>query len=87
MSGAQFCPVLPKSDQLTENLDPLVSIREVADLFGVDISTVRRWEQAGHLHSVRVGERGHRRFRQKEIQRLLRSRDDFNDRMRRTSAS
>ena len=72
---------------MTEGFDPLIGIREVAELFGVDISTVRRWEQAGHVHSVRVGERGHRRFRQKEIQRLLRSRDDFNNRMQGTSAS
>jgi putative resolvase len=56
---------------LKESADRLLGIREVADLFGVDISTVRRWDEAGHLHSVRVGERGHRRFRQQEIRRLL----------------
>ena len=49
----------------------LLGIREVADLFGVDISTVRRWDEAGHLESVRVGERGHRRFRRADIDRLL----------------
>jgi excisionase family DNA binding protein len=56
---------------LKESADRLLGIREVADLFGVDISTVRRWDAAGHLNSVRVGERGHRRFRQQEIRRLL----------------
>ena len=56
---------------MIEAPDRLVGIREVADLFGVDISTVRRWERAGHLRSVRVGERGPRRFRRQEIQRLL----------------
>ena len=54
--------------------DRLLGIREVADLFGVDISTVRRWDDAGHLSSVRVGKRGHRRFRQEDIRRLLESR-------------
>lgn len=67
---------------MTDSLDPLLGIREVAELFGVDISTIRRWEQAGHLHSVRIGTRGHRRFRQKEIKGLLRIRDEFDDRMR-----
>ena len=78
----QVCPLLPKNDQLTDSLDPLLGIRDVAELFGVDISTIRRWEQAGHLHSVRIGTRGHRRFRQEEIQSLLRIRDQYDDRMR-----
>jgi len=56
---------------LIEAADRLVGIREVAELFGVDISTVRRWERAGYLRSVRIGERGHRRFRAQEIQRLV----------------
>jgi excisionase family DNA binding protein len=54
--------------------DPLLGIREVANLFGVDISTIRRWEQAGHLRSVRVGQRGHRRYHASDIQELLESR-------------
>ena len=56
---------------MKDKSDRLLSIREVAELFGVDISTVRRWDEAGHLRSVRVGERGHRRFRQTDIRRLL----------------
>lgn len=56
---------------MKDKSDRLLSIREVAELFGVDISTVRRWDDAGHLRSVRVGERGHRRFRQADIRRLL----------------
>jgi excisionase family DNA binding protein len=59
---------------LKESPDRLLGIREVADLFGVDISTVRRWDEAGHLQSVRVGNRGHRRFRQEDIRRLLQQR-------------
>ena len=59
---------------MTREADRLVGIREVADLFGVDISTVRRWERAGHLSSVRVGARGHRRFRREDVRRLLQSR-------------
>jgi len=57
-----------------ESADRLLGIREVAELFGVDISTVRRWDDAGHLRSVRMGQRGHRRFRQQDIRRLLEQR-------------
>jgi excisionase family DNA binding protein len=56
---------------LIESPERLLGIREVASLFGVDISTIRRWERAGYLHSVRIGERGHRHFRQEEIQRAM----------------
>jgi excisionase family DNA binding protein len=59
---------------LKEDADRLIGIREVADVFGVDISTIRRWERAGHLQSVRVGERGHRRYRQQDIEHLLQTR-------------
>lgn len=71
---AQDCAVLARSVQLNDTDERLVGIREVADLFAVDISTIRRWERAGHLTSVRVGERGHRRFRQSEIEGLLEAR-------------
>jgi excisionase family DNA binding protein len=60
--------------------DRLLGIREVADLFGVDISTVRRWEQAGYLRSVRVGQRGHRRYHAVDIQELLESRAEIQER-------
>ena len=48
-------------------------------MFGVDISTIRRWEQAGYLHSVRIGIRGHRRYHAEDIQELLESRADAQD--------
>ena len=60
--------------------DRLLGIREVADLFGVDISTIRRWEQAGYLRSVRIGQRGHRRYHAVDIQELLESRAEIQER-------
>jgi excisionase family DNA binding protein len=60
--------------------DRLLGIREVANLFGVDISTIRRWEQAGYLRSVRVGQRGHRRYHAADIQELLESRAESEER-------
>ena len=61
--------------------DRLLGIREVADLFGVDISTIRRWESAGYLRSVRVGERGHRRYHAADIHELLASRAQVEERV------
>ena len=58
----------------------LLGIRQVADLFGVDISTIRRWEHAGYLRSVRIGLRGHRRYHAADIEQLLASRADFEER-------
>jgi len=71
---------LLRSSLLTERSDRLLGIREVADLFGVDISTIRRWEHAGYLRSVRVGERGHRRYHAADIEHLLESRAEGQER-------
>ena len=52
--------------------ETLLTPREVADLFGVDPKTVTRWAKAGKLTSIRtLG--GHRRYRQSEVQALLKS--------------
>lgn len=35
-------------------MDRLLTVAEVADLAGVDYSTVRRWIAAGHLDAVKL---------------------------------
>ncbi len=50
--------------------DQLLTPREVADLFGVDPMTVRRWAAAGRIGSVRTPG-GHRRYRESEVRALL----------------
>ncbi|MDQ6918008.1 MAG: MerR family DNA-binding transcriptional regulator [Candidatus Dormibacteraeota bacterium] len=60
--------------------DRLLGIREVAEMFGVDISTIRRWETAGYLRSVRIGERGHRRYHAADINELIESRAEIEER-------
>jgi|GEM_PF-1008050 len=51
----------------------LISIGEAARLLGVSIDTLRRWDAAGHLPSIRVGLRGHRFYRYSEITHYLQS--------------
>ncbi|MBX7159786.1 MAG: BldC family transcriptional regulator [Acidimicrobiia bacterium] len=48
----------------------LLTVSEVAELFGVSAKTVSRWAREGRLSSVRtLG--GHRRFRESQIHQLL----------------
>lgn len=48
----------------------LLTVSEVADLFGVSAKTVSRWAREGRIASVRtLG--GHRRFRESQVRELL----------------
>ena len=49
----------------------LLSIREAAELLSVHLATLRRWEASGLIEAVRVGPRGHRRFRVEDVDALI----------------
>jgi excisionase family DNA binding protein len=49
--------------------DDLLPIGDVARALGVAVATVRRWDAAGHIESVRTPG-GQRRFRRSEVERL-----------------
>ena len=49
----------------------LISIRNAAQSLGVSIDTLRRWDAAGRLQSVRSGSRGHRYYRGSDIEQYL----------------
>lgn len=51
----------------------LLSIGEAATLLGVSIDTLRRWDKANRLQSVRSGPRGHRYFRRLDIDLFVRN--------------
>lgn len=51
--------------------DTLLSIGKAAVSLGISIDTLRRWEKAGRLVSVRSGKRGHRYFRQSDISQFM----------------
>lgn len=46
----------------------LISIGDAARSLGVSIDTLRRWDSAGHLQSIRSGPGGHRYYRQSDIE-------------------
>lgn len=49
----------------------LLSIGQTAILLGVSIDTLRRWDSAGRLRSIRSGPRGHRFYNRADIDRYL----------------
>lgn len=49
----------------------ILTIREVAELFGVHQQTLRRWDEEGKLKAVRVGKFGHRKYRKADVDKLL----------------
>ncbi len=55
------------SDAEVEETDSLMTTGEVASLLQVHIGTVRRWYNLGILRSFRVGPRGDRLFRKKDV--------------------
>jgi DNA-binding transcriptional MerR regulator len=50
-------------------LEPLLSAREVADLFGRKLRTLSNWENEGHLIPVRIRKR--RYYRRSDVEALL----------------
>jgi len=54
-----------------KEIDPMLTVSDVARLLSVHINTVRRWSNQGILKAYRVGSRGDRRFRQEDIASFL----------------
>lgn len=49
----------------------LLKIREAAEMLGVNPETLRRWDRDGKLVAVKIGSRGHRRYKKEEIEKLV----------------
>ncbi len=56
-----------KNDQL----ESMLTARQVADFLQVSISTVRRWSDKGMLKFYRIGSRGDRRYRRDDVMKFL----------------
>jgi len=54
----------------------LISISKAANLLGVSIDTLRRWDKAGQLGSIRGGLRGHRFYNLSDIEQF--TKDELN---------
>ena len=48
-------------------IDPMLTVSDVARLLNVHVNTVRRWSNQGILKAYRIGSRGDRRFQEEDI--------------------
>lgn len=49
----------------------LISLREAARILGVNPQTLRRWDKANKLKSVRVGSRKDRKYKAEDVIKML----------------
>lgn len=54
-----------------KNMPDLLSISQVAKIFGIHKDTLRNWEKKGLLVPLRFGKRKDRRYRQKDIEMII----------------
>jgi excisionase family DNA binding protein len=54
-----------------EQMDDMLTVREVARLLHVHPNTLRRWSNSGRIRAYRINRRGDRRFKREEIANFL----------------
>jgi excisionase family DNA binding protein len=54
-----------------KEIDPMLTVSDVARLLSVHINTVRRWSNQEILKAYRVGSRGDRRFQREDVASFL----------------
>ena len=52
-------------------IEPMLTVREVARLLHIHSNTVRRWSDRGIIRAYRITRRGDRRFRREDTARFL----------------
>ena len=55
-----------------DDANVLLTTSEAAELLNVHVNTVRRWSNRGMLETYRIGSRSDRRFRRRDVDKLLR---------------
>lgn len=51
----------------------LIRIREAAEMLSVNPETLRRWDRSGKLKAIIISNRGDRRYREEDINKLIKS--------------
>lgn len=51
--------------------DKLLKISEAAHMLGVHPETLRRWDREGKIQTIIINERGDRRFKVDEINKII----------------
>jgi excisionase family DNA binding protein len=63
----------------SEQMDDMLTVREVARLLHVHPNTLRRWSNKGRIRAYRISPRGDRRFKREEIARFLAEFNTYRD--------
>ena len=64
-------PIKEVTDDVVDEIDSLLTVREAASLLNVHANTVREWSKLGMLPSLRIGPRKDRRFWKRDLMALL----------------
>lgn len=67
-------------------IGPMLTVREVADLLHIHSNTLRRWADRGIIRAYRITGRGDRRFRQRDIAHFLDELNVNRDNQKRTGS-
>lgn len=51
----------------SSQIEPMLTVREVAQLIHMHANTVRRWSDRGFIKSYRITHRGDRRFKREDV--------------------
>jgi excisionase family DNA binding protein len=54
-----------------DELPKLLTIRQAAEILNVHIETLRRWDKSGKLKAIRVNDRGDRRYKPEDLEKLM----------------
>jgi excisionase family DNA binding protein len=60
-----------KTDQNTQELPELLSLKEASEILKCHPNTLRQWDNKGILKAVRFGERQDRRYRKEDILKFI----------------
>ena len=55
----------------SDEIKPMLTVKDVAHLLHIHVNTARRWSDQGIIKSYRITRRGDRRFRREDIMRYL----------------
>jgi len=55
------------------SLPKLLTIRQAAEILNVHVETLRRWDESGKLKATRINERGDRRYKPEDLEKIIRN--------------
>ncbi|MBP6880631.1 helix-turn-helix domain-containing protein [Candidatus Saccharibacteria bacterium] len=54
-----------------DNIESLLTLKEASTLLSCHPNTLREWDKSGYLKAIRIGQRGDRRYKKSDIQKLM----------------